>query len=418
MKQALEQADPVLLEPIMLVTVSVPEEHVGDVIGDLNGRRGRPQGMEPAGAMTEIKAEVPMAEMLGYAPDLRSITGGQGDYTMEFLRYEEVPAHLAQKVVGTGVRGAGGPARLTRAEPIGLVARSVAGGLLRGKSACVSGRRAAEGLPWEGMATRSITTSRPAVACDVCGRNLLRGELSDVFIAGGPAADRVRAVHRREPPTRAGCARATALRPAPRAAPGAAGKDPDGPAAPAARRARRRRFPSPASRTSTSSRPTSRSSMREEAGLDAASPILRSGAGRRGPSAAPTRAARLRVSGAQPPRRRACRGPSRGSHQRRAQGRAGARGLQRRRRATSRGRGGPLAGCALGGGALRSRGSGTMVSIVVAWELCWYRYEVDLAEEGAGARLLAQGMELDELDELDRAANAAADERGELQMLA
>jgi elongation factor G len=99
MKQALEQASPVLLEPIMLVTLSVPEGSVGDVIGDLNSRRGRPQGMEPVGAMTEIKAEVPMAEMLTYAPDLRSITGGQGDYTLEFLRYEEVPGHLAQKVV-------------------------------------------------------------------------------------------------------------------------------------------------------------------------------------------------------------------------------------------------------------------------------------------------------------------------------
>jgi elongation factor G len=99
MRQALEQAGPVLLEPIMLVTVSVPEASVGDVIGDLNSRRGRPQGMEPVGATTEIKAEVPMAEMLSYAPDLRSITGGQGDYTLEFLRYEEIPAHLAQKVV-------------------------------------------------------------------------------------------------------------------------------------------------------------------------------------------------------------------------------------------------------------------------------------------------------------------------------
>jgi len=99
MREALQQADPVLLEPIMLVTLSVPEACVGDVIGDLNSRRGRPQGMEPAGAMTEIKAEVPMAEMLSYAPDLRSITGGQGDYTLEFLRYEEVPGHLAQKVV-------------------------------------------------------------------------------------------------------------------------------------------------------------------------------------------------------------------------------------------------------------------------------------------------------------------------------
>jgi elongation factor G len=99
MKEAMSNADAALLEPIMLVTVSVPEESVGDVIGDLNSRRGRPQGMEPAGGMTEIKAEVPMAELLSYAPDLRSLTGGQGDYTMEFLRYEEVPSHLAAKVV-------------------------------------------------------------------------------------------------------------------------------------------------------------------------------------------------------------------------------------------------------------------------------------------------------------------------------
>ncbi len=100
MKDALEQAGPVLLEPIMQVTVSVPEESVGDVIGDLNSRRGRPLGMEPAaGGMTEVKAEVPMSEMLSYAPDLRSITGGQGEFTMEFLRYEEIPGHLAGKVV-------------------------------------------------------------------------------------------------------------------------------------------------------------------------------------------------------------------------------------------------------------------------------------------------------------------------------
>jgi elongation factor G len=98
MKEAMADASPALLEPIVLVTLTVPEDSVGDVIGDLNGRRGRPQGMEGSGAMTEIKAEVPMAEMLTYAPDLRSLTGGQGDYTMEFLRYEEVPAHLAQKI--------------------------------------------------------------------------------------------------------------------------------------------------------------------------------------------------------------------------------------------------------------------------------------------------------------------------------
>jgi elongation factor G len=100
MRQAMEDAGAVLLEPIMVVTLSVPEDSVGDVIGDLNSRRGRPQGMEPSAlGMTEVKAEVPMAEMLTYAPDLRSLTGGQGDYTMEFVRYEEVPGHLAARVV-------------------------------------------------------------------------------------------------------------------------------------------------------------------------------------------------------------------------------------------------------------------------------------------------------------------------------
>ena len=98
MKQALEQCNPVLLEPIMLVTASVPESAVGDVMGDLSSRRGRPLGTETTGGMTEVKAEVPMSEMLAYAPDLRSLTGGQGEFTMEFTRYEEIPAHLAQKV--------------------------------------------------------------------------------------------------------------------------------------------------------------------------------------------------------------------------------------------------------------------------------------------------------------------------------
>ena len=100
MKEAMAAAGPVLLEPIMMVTISAPEDSVGDVIGDLNSRRGRPHGMEPTGAgMTEVKAEVPMSEMLTYAPDLRAITGGQGEFTMEFERYEEVPAHLSAKVV-------------------------------------------------------------------------------------------------------------------------------------------------------------------------------------------------------------------------------------------------------------------------------------------------------------------------------
>jgi len=99
MREAVEQASPVLLEPIMLVSASVPDSSVGDVMGDLSSRRGRPLGTETAGGMVEVKAEVPMAEVLAYAPDLRSITGGQGEYTLEFLRYEEVPAHLAQKIV-------------------------------------------------------------------------------------------------------------------------------------------------------------------------------------------------------------------------------------------------------------------------------------------------------------------------------
>ncbi|HLI33368.1 MAG TPA: elongation factor G [Solirubrobacteraceae bacterium] len=99
MREALRAADPVLLEPVMLVRVSVPEECVGDVIGDLSSRRGRPQGMAPAGGLTEIRAEVPMAELLSYAGELRSITGGRGDYTLELLRYEEVPAQIAARVI-------------------------------------------------------------------------------------------------------------------------------------------------------------------------------------------------------------------------------------------------------------------------------------------------------------------------------
>lgn len=102
MRAALEAAAPVLLEPVMLVTLSVPEASVGDVIGDLNARRGHPLGMEQQGEMTEVRAEAPMAELLDFAPDLRALTGGQGDYTLELSRYQEVPGHLAQKVVQSG----------------------------------------------------------------------------------------------------------------------------------------------------------------------------------------------------------------------------------------------------------------------------------------------------------------------------
>ena len=106
MKEALANAGSVLLEPMMLVTLAVPEECVGDVIGDLNSRRGRPLGMQQgAGGVTEVKAEVPMAEMLAYAPDLRSITGGRGDFVMELARHEEVPGHLAGRIAGEAREG-------------------------------------------------------------------------------------------------------------------------------------------------------------------------------------------------------------------------------------------------------------------------------------------------------------------------
>jgi elongation factor G len=98
-KEAYQKADPVLLEPIMQVEVTAPDETVGAVNGDLNSRRGRLQGMEPAAGMTTIKAEVPMAEILTYAQALTSMTGGRGDYSMHFLRYEEVPTHVAQKII-------------------------------------------------------------------------------------------------------------------------------------------------------------------------------------------------------------------------------------------------------------------------------------------------------------------------------
>src|SRR5438105_1460541 len=98
-KQAYEKANPVLLEPIMEVEVTVPDDAVGAVNGDLNSRRGRLQGMEPRGGMTTIKAEVPLAELLTYAQALTSMTGGRGDYHMHFLRYEEVPTHIAQKII-------------------------------------------------------------------------------------------------------------------------------------------------------------------------------------------------------------------------------------------------------------------------------------------------------------------------------
>jgi elongation factor G len=98
-KKASEQAQPVLLEPIMNVTITTPEDFMGDIMGDLNGRRGKVLGMDSAGRNQVIKANVPMAEFLTYAPDLRSMTGGRGIYSMEFSHYDEVPAQIAEKIV-------------------------------------------------------------------------------------------------------------------------------------------------------------------------------------------------------------------------------------------------------------------------------------------------------------------------------
>ncbi|PYM97371.1 MAG: elongation factor G [Candidatus Rokuibacteriota bacterium] len=92
-------AHPILLEPIMNVEVNCPTDTTGDVIGDLNSRRGRIAGMEPAGETAVVRAQAPMAEMLTYEPSLRSMTGGRGGYSMEFSHYEEVPAFLAEKVI-------------------------------------------------------------------------------------------------------------------------------------------------------------------------------------------------------------------------------------------------------------------------------------------------------------------------------
>ncbi|HEA69424.1 MAG TPA: elongation factor G [Desulfobacterales bacterium] len=98
-RKAAEEAQSVLLEPIMDVRITAPDEFMGDIMGDLNSRRGRVLGMDSKGKNQVIRANVPMAEFLAYAPDLNSMTGGRGMFTMEFSRYDEVPAQIAQKVI-------------------------------------------------------------------------------------------------------------------------------------------------------------------------------------------------------------------------------------------------------------------------------------------------------------------------------
>jgi elongation factor G len=98
-KKCMEQAKPCLLEPIMNVEITVPENNAGDIMGNLNGRRGRVQGMDPKGGSTAIRAQVPLSEMLTYASDLTSMTQGRGTYSMEYSHYEIVPQPIADKIV-------------------------------------------------------------------------------------------------------------------------------------------------------------------------------------------------------------------------------------------------------------------------------------------------------------------------------
>jgi len=98
-KKAMELCKPVLLEPIVTMKITVPDENMGDVIGDLNSRRGKVVGVEPKANSQIIRAVVPMSEVLAYSNDLKSMTSDRGLFTMEYSHYEEVPSHLAQKVI-------------------------------------------------------------------------------------------------------------------------------------------------------------------------------------------------------------------------------------------------------------------------------------------------------------------------------
>jgi len=98
-KKAAVDASPVLLEPIMKVSIITPDEFMGDIMGDLNSRRGRVLGMDTKGKNQVINAHVPLSEFLTYAPDLRSMTAGRGIFSMEFSHYDEVPAQISQKII-------------------------------------------------------------------------------------------------------------------------------------------------------------------------------------------------------------------------------------------------------------------------------------------------------------------------------
>jgi elongation factor G len=98
-KEAMAKAQPVLLEPVMKVVVTAPDDYLGDVIGDLNSRRGQISSMEPRNGATQVNAAVPLSNMFGYATDLRSKTQGRGSYVMEPSHYEELPKSIAQDII-------------------------------------------------------------------------------------------------------------------------------------------------------------------------------------------------------------------------------------------------------------------------------------------------------------------------------
>jgi elongation factor G len=100
LKAAVQQTQPTLLEPIMALRIFVPDAFVGDIMGDLNSRRGRVSGVEAKASMEVVSADVPMSEVLSYASDLTRTTGGQGSFTMEFSHYEEVPQEIQERVLG------------------------------------------------------------------------------------------------------------------------------------------------------------------------------------------------------------------------------------------------------------------------------------------------------------------------------
>ncbi len=345
MKQAMEQAGPVLLEPIMLVTVSAPEDAVGDVIGDLNSRRGRPLGMEPAGGgMTDVKAEVPMAEMLSYAPDLRSITGGRGEFAMEFLRYEEVPGTPRRQGRRGRARRAGGREGVKTCERAGRFSCVYArqgddqghpddgfARRLRGLRADIAPRRAGRGVPVNGGHRRSV--------CELCTDRALH----EGWVREG------------------------------------AGASWDGGAA----SGERRRSLLGRLRPRKDGRPPGRERIRlseEEPPVDEPPPAPASW-----PEPVPARE-RIREP-------RHVRAVPTSGEQRIASAVDVFNTSEHRR---------TIAGVARSLGAptvsvLASEERPSVVTVVVSWELCWYRYEADLSDEVPSVRVEDQGYELDEL---------------------